>query len=92
MWAANHDESVFDDPTRFDLERSNVNQLLSWGKGTHFCLGAPLARIEIVTAVEVVLDRLHGLELADTAELERMPAFFLPSIMGGLQVRWQPGD
>jgi cytochrome P450 len=92
MWAANHDESVFDDPTRFDLERSNVNQLLSWGKGTHFCLGAPLARVEIVTAVEVVLDRLHGLELADTAELERMPAFFLPSIMGGLQVRWQPGD
>ena len=54
--AANRDERVFPDPDRYDLER-DTTALLSFGTGTHFCLGASLARLE----AKVVLEELVGL-------------------------------
>jgi cytochrome P450 len=55
--AANHDPAMFEDPRRFDLHRPNVRKQLSLGHGVHFCLGAVLARLEMRTIVEAVLDR-----------------------------------
>jgi len=61
--AANRDPEVFDDPDRLDLGRTN-NHHLSFGFGAHFCLGAPLARLEAEIAFDALLDRYPKLELA----------------------------
>jgi len=62
--SANHDPSVFDDPGRLDLGRA-PNPHLSFGAGIHFCLGAPLARIELQTSFATLLRRLPDMELAE---------------------------
>jgi cytochrome P450 len=68
--AANRDESVFAAPSRFDVGR-DPNPHLAFGHGIHHCLGAPLARLEIATMVEVLLDRCAGFELAGPVEWGR---------------------
>jgi cytochrome P450 len=62
--SANHDPAVFDDPRRLDLGRT-PNPHLSFGGGIHFCLGAPLARIELQTSFATLLRRLPKMELAE---------------------------
>jgi cytochrome P450 len=70
-WAsANRDEAVFDDPFRFDVARS-PNPHLAFGHGSHFCLGATLARTEIRLVLDGVLDRFDGLEPAGPIERTR---------------------
>ncbi len=59
--SANRDDAVFPDPDRFDITRS-PNPHLAFGHGTHFCLGAPLARLETRYVFREVLARLQGLE------------------------------
>ena len=61
--SANRDERVFIDPDRFDPDRT-PNDHLAFGHGTHFCLGAPLARMESKHVLSQVLARLPGLERA----------------------------
>lgn len=58
--SANRDEAVFDDPFRFDVTRS-PNPHLGFGFGTHFCLGASLARFELTLLFEQLTSRLTGL-------------------------------
>jgi len=60
--AANRDERVFPDPDRYDLLRDH-SESLSFGKGTHFCLGASLARLEGRVALEAVQRRFPDFEL-----------------------------
>lgn len=55
--AANRDPAVFPDPDRFDLDRPNSHKHLSFGLGVHYCLGAPLARLEKRAVINAVLDR-----------------------------------
>ncbi|AZN43461.1 cytochrome P450 [Paenibacillus albus] len=69
--SANHDENVFVDPERFDIRRS-PNPHLAFGHGIHFCLGAMLARLEARVALDVVIDRLEGLQRLDDEPLERL--------------------
>jgi cytochrome P450 len=61
--SANRDESKFDDPHRFDIRRE-PNPHLSFGLGAHFCPGAPLARVELRTAMTMIASRFPTLELA----------------------------
>ncbi len=64
--SANRDEAVFEDPDRFDITR-DPNDHLAFGIGSHFCLGAAFARIELVCLFEALIDRLPDLDLVDAA-------------------------
>jgi cytochrome P450 len=66
LGAANRDPAVFVEPDRLDLARENVRHL-SFGLGTHFCLGAGLARLEARTAFRALLARFPRLSLATDA-------------------------
>ena len=60
--SANRDEEVFADPDRFDIRRDPNPHVAFGGGGSHFCLGASLARLEIRCMFDELLDRLHDLE------------------------------
>lgn len=63
LYAANHDEQIFASPGRLKLDRE-PNRHLSFGNGAHYCLGAPLARLEAQIAFTKILQDLPGLRLA----------------------------
>ncbi|MGC2681399.1 MAG: cytochrome P450 [Candidatus Nitrosopolaris sp.] len=63
LGSANHDESVFANPERFDITRISHHAHVSFGHGIHFCLGAPLARLEGQVVLRVILQRLQDLNL-----------------------------
>jgi cytochrome P450 len=64
LGAANRDGRVFDAPDDVDVERSNVNRHLAFGKGTHFCIGAALARLECQIGLRGLVTRFPALQLA----------------------------
>jgi cytochrome P450 len=66
--SANRDESVFADPDRFDPARGNADDHLAFSGGIHYCLGAPLARLEAEVALAGLATRFPGLELAGPGE------------------------
>ncbi len=69
--SANRDETRFADPDRFDIGRAPNPHLAFGGGGTHFCLGANLARVEAAAIIPEVLSRLTNLELAGPVERVR---------------------
>ena len=77
--AANRDPAVFPDPERFDVART-PNEHVAFGLGTHFCLGANLARMELVVMFEEILRRLPTLRLASAAPPPRRPSNFVSGI------------
>jgi cytochrome P450 len=74
LGAAARDPLVFEAPGRLDVGRS-PNAHLGFGAGIHYCVGAPLARVEIAAALEALVTRLPELRLAD--EPERRPEFVI---------------
>ncbi|MFF4714986.1 cytochrome P450 [Streptomyces eurythermus] len=77
--SANHDPAVFADPGRLDLARAD-NPHISFGAGVHYCVGAPLARIELAASLTALLERAPTLALA--AEPERRPNFVMRGLRG----------
>jgi len=72
--SANRDEQQFERADQFDITRQN-NRHLSFGMGTHYCLGAPLARLEGQIAITALLRHMSKLRLAVPYN----------------QIRWRPG-
>jgi cytochrome P450 len=68
LLAANHDDEEFDDPHRLDITRA-PNRHLAFGHGIHYCLGAPLARLEGQIAIARLLARFDPITLDDEAGL-----------------------
>jgi cholest-4-en-3-one 26-monooxygenase len=73
--AANSDEREFDEPQRFDVTRRRGSHV-AFGFGTHFCLGANLARLELRVMFEELLRRLPAFELVPGREPEFAPGYF----------------
>jgi cholest-4-en-3-one 26-monooxygenase len=74
--SANRDETVFEDPERFDMTRT-PNDHMAFGFGSHFCLGNRLARMELQIMFDRLLERLPDLALATDAELPKRAANFV---------------
>jgi cytochrome P450 len=84
--SANRDEAQFRDPERFDPRRT-PNRHLAFGVGIHFCLGAPLARLEAQVALPALYGRFPGLRVA----ADRPVAYLDSAVVHGpttLPVRW----
>ncbi len=78
---ANHDPSRFSDPERLDFFR-NVDGHLGYGYGVHYCIGAPLARLESRLAIGRLLQRFPDLALAvPSRELQWLPVTFLRALV-----------
>jgi cytochrome P450 family 142 subfamily A polypeptide 1 len=86
--AANSDEREFTEPRRFDVSRQH-NHHVAFGLGTHFCLGANLARLELRVLFTELLRRLPGMRLAAGFEPEFAPGYFTRTLKE-LQVEFRP--
>ena len=74
LGSANHDEEIFERPTELNLTRS-PNPHIGFGAGIHFCIGAPLARLEMSTALPMLIESFPNLALAKEPVLR--PTFVL---------------
>jgi cytochrome P450 len=91
--SAGRDEAVFgEDVDTFDPHRRNAKQHISFGKWTHFCLGAPLARVEIRTGLQVLMQRIPSLRLSAECELNHVASVGVPPLIDGLHVEWDTAE
>lgn len=79
LGSANRDAAQFPDPERFDIMR-NVNRHIAFGHGIHYCLGAPLARLEAQIALPIMLERLPNLKRDRDVPLEPLNSPILYSV------------
>ncbi len=84
--SANRDACVFSDPDRYRPERDDIGAHLAFGKGIHFCIGAPLGRLELRVALPLLFRRLPGLRPGAGAPV-REPVFFARGFTS-LPVEW----
>ncbi|MCG8587775.1 MAG: cytochrome P450 [Proteobacteria bacterium] len=87
--SANRDETVFPDPDRFDVRRENASENLAFGHGIHFCIGAMLARKEMLVAFRTLLGRLSGLRLAPGQKIHHHPSVLLRGLKS-LELEFDP--
>jgi cholest-4-en-3-one 26-monooxygenase len=86
--SANRDETVFENPQKFDITRKPNPHIAFGGGGPHFCLGANLARMEIRVMFEHLLDRMPDIHL--DGELERLQSSFINGVKH-IPVAFTPG-
>jgi len=94
LGSANHDESVFPDPEKFDISRiPHGHSHVGFGQGIHFCLGAPLARLECRVALKIILERVRDLELdsSKTETIKALPSLFFHGV-SQLPLRFKTGN
>ncbi len=75
--SANRDEERFACPHEFEPEREHVHDHITFGHGTHFCIGANLARLEAIVALERLLARIESYRLCDDNTFEYLPSVVL---------------
>lgn len=85
--SANHDEERFPNPRKYDIHRDNAGDHLGFSKGTHYCVGAPLARLEARVGLETLLKRMPDMRVPEQ-ELDYVPTLGLVVNLEGLQVEW----
>lgn len=85
--SANHDATVFTDPDWVDLGRKHATHL-TFGYGAHYCIGAPLARIELKTSFAQLIPRFPSMRLAVDPATLNVRHDVLAGGLGELPVRW----
>jgi cytochrome P450 len=86
--SAGRDHALFDNADSFDPRRTDAKRHISFGKWTHFCLGAPLARLEVKVAIEVLMKRMPSVRLAADCKLNHVPTVGVPVLIDGLTAEW----
>ena len=69
--AANYDDGQYECPREFRHDRPNAKRHLAFGHGVHHCVGAPLARMELIACLNAFLDRFPTMQLAEDYTNER---------------------
>ena len=91
MTSANHDERQFENPDLLDIHRDGALDHLSFGYGSHQCLGKNLARMEMRVFLEELSRRLPHMELVPGQDFEYLPNISMRG-PGHLRVRWDPNE
>lgn len=98
LGAANRDPRKFENPDEFRLDRKNVREHITFGRGIHTCAGAPLARVEAKVTVNRLLDRMRDIAIDDTQHgpagdrhYRYEPTFLLRGL-SNLHVTFTPAD
>jgi cholest-4-en-3-one 26-monooxygenase len=91
MWhiSANRDEEVFDDPFRFDIQRTPNDHIAFGGGGAHYCLGTNLARMELRLIFDEIVQRLP--DMAFDGDVERLRSNFIGGIKH-MPITFTPGE
>jgi cytochrome P450 len=87
--SALRDESAFANPEEFDIDRPDLSQHFAFGRWKHMCLGAPLARMEVKVALEVLIERMPDIRFVPETHPEAMESR-MGALLTGLDVEWDP--
>ena len=88
MGSGNHDEDMFPDGAKFDVTRKNAKKHLGLGLGAHFCMGAPLAKLEMRIILEQLTRRLPNLHLIKDQSWDYFPTLVFRGVQR-LEVKWE---
>lgn len=88
--SANRDGAVFDNPDKFNVRRENAGKHVAFGAGVHTCLGMHLARVEMGTALPILLKRLKNLRFANPDNPFQFAASHILRGMQSLPLRFDP--
>lgn len=86
--SAHRDAALFQDAGEFRLDRENPKDHMGFGKGIHYCIGAPVARMEMRTAMERLVARIPSLRLSPRSAPEYVTGIVVMPIRDGLFVEW----
>ncbi|RMG76958.1 MAG: cytochrome P450 [Chloroflexi bacterium] len=78
--AANRDDEMFPNASKLDITRENANKHLSFGNGIHFCLGAPLARLEGQIAIQTLIQCFPNIRIKPNAEIRHRKQYILRGV------------
>ena len=87
LGSGNRDDAAFPDGERFDIERADAKRHLAFGNGAHFCMGAPLARLEMRIVLEELTRRLPGMRLVEGQDWQYVPTLTFRGVQK-LRVAW----
>jgi len=85
--SSNHDETIFSEPETFDPHRKKLSRHIGFGYGAHYCVGSPLARLEVRILLEQLRERLPSLRLVPQQEFAYTPSLIFHRLMH-LLVEW----
>ena len=91
LGSGNRDDDTFPDGERFDIDRPDAKRHLAFGNGAHFCMGAPLARLEMRIILEELTRRLPHMRLVGDQDWEYIPTLTFRGVQK-LRVEWDTAE
>lgn len=88
LGSANHDSTIFSNPEAFNIHRAN-HKAISFGHGIHYCVGAPLARLETKVALEELFRKIKQVQLKPGVAIRRNPSTMMYGLLN-LPISFQP--